>query len=126
MKGLLNFALFVVLVYVGLCAALFFMQRSMIYFPQPRAPGDTSATSPLSVDGAELVVSVRPHGGPNAIVYFGGNGEDVTFNLPAFSAAFPDHALLPRHGAVIRPRSDEKNAEHDGPERAEQSEEIHR
>jgi pimeloyl-ACP methyl ester carboxylesterase len=92
-KGLLNFALFVVLVYVGLCAALFFMQRSMIYFPQPRAPGDTSATLPLAVDGAELVVSVRPHDGPNAIVYFGGNGEDVTFNLPAFSAAFPDYAL---------------------------------
>jgi uncharacterized protein len=69
------------------------MQRSMIYFPQPRARGETSATLPLPVDGAELVVSVRPHDGPDAIVYFGGNGEDVAFNLPAFSGAFADHAL---------------------------------
>lgn len=93
MKSVLGFALFAVVVYVGLCAALFFMQRSMIYFPQPRAPGESSATLPLRVDGAELVVSVRPHDGPDAIVYFGGNGEDVTFNLPVFSAAFPTHAL---------------------------------
>lgn len=93
MNKLLSVALFVVVVYVGLCAALFFMQRSLIYFPQPRARGETSATLPLSVDGVELVVSVRPHDGADAIVYFGGNGEDVTFNLPAFSAAFPEHAL---------------------------------
>jgi uncharacterized protein len=45
------------------------------------------------VDGAELVISVRAHEGPNAIVYFGGNGENVTYNLPSFSDAFPDHAL---------------------------------
>lgn len=93
MKTLLGFTIFVAVVYVGLCAALFFMQRSMIYFPQPRAPGETSATVPLPVDGAELVISVRPHDGSDAIVYFGGNGEDVTYNLPAFSAAFPEHAL---------------------------------
>ena len=93
MKAVLGFVLFAVAVYVGLCAALFFMQRSMIYFPQPRAPGDTSASLPLAVDGAELVIGVRPHDGPNALVYFGGNGEDVSFNLPDFSAAFPDHAL---------------------------------
>ncbi len=65
----------------------------MLYYPQPRPRGETSATLPLSVDGAELVISVRPHDGPKAIVYFGGNGEDVTFNLPSFSAAFPEHSL---------------------------------
>lgn len=93
MKTVLGFGIFVAIVYVGLCAALFFVQRSMLYYPQPRPPGETSATLPLSVDGAELVISVRPHDGPNAIVYFGGNGEDVTFNLPSFSAAFPGHSL---------------------------------
>lgn len=90
---MLSFGIFVAVVYVGLCAVLFFFQRSMIYFPQPRPHGKTSATLPLSVQGAELVISVRAHNGPNAIVYFGGNGEDVTYNLPSFSDAFPDHAL---------------------------------
>jgi pimeloyl-ACP methyl ester carboxylesterase len=92
-KTLLSFGIFVAILYVGLCAALFFFQRSMIYYPQPRPHGETSATLPLPVDGAELVISVRAHEGPNAIVYFGGNGENVTYNLPSFSDAFPDHAL---------------------------------
>lgn len=93
MKTLLSFGIFVAIVYVGLCAALFLFQRSLLYFPQPRPRGEASATLPLSVDGAELVISVREHEGPNAIVYFGGNGEDVTYNLPSFSHAFPEHAL---------------------------------
>lgn len=90
---MLSFVVFVAIVYVGLCAALFFFQRSLLYYPQPRPQGEASATLPLSVDGAELVISVRAHDGPEAIVYFGGNGEDVTYNLPSFSAAFPEHAL---------------------------------
>jgi pimeloyl-ACP methyl ester carboxylesterase len=92
-KTLLGVAIFVAIVYVGLCAALFFAQRSFLYYPQPRPQGERSATLPLSVDGAELVISVRAHDGPDAIVYFGGNGEEVTFNLPSFSEAFPDHSL---------------------------------
>jgi pimeloyl-ACP methyl ester carboxylesterase len=92
-KSIISFAAFLVLVYVGLCVALFVFQRSFIYYPQPRARGEISPTMALSVPGAELLISVRPHDGPDAIVYFGGNGEDVTFNLPAFSSAFPNHAL---------------------------------
>jgi uncharacterized protein len=92
-KSIISFAAFLVLVYVGLCVALFVFQRSFIYYPQPRPHGENSPTMQLSVPGAQLLISVRPHDGPDAIVYFGGNGEDVTFNLPAFSSAFPNHAL---------------------------------
>jgi hypothetical protein len=35
--------------------------------------------------------------GPDAIVYFGGNAEDVSYNLPGFSEAFPHHALYLLH-----------------------------
>lgn len=93
LKPLLSFVAFVAIIYVALCVVLFIFQRSLIYYPQPRAPGDTSATMPLSVPGAELAISLRPHDGPKAIVYFGGNAEDVAYNLPDFSRAFPDHAL---------------------------------
>jgi uncharacterized protein len=51
----------------------------------------------LHVEGAELVVTVRAHSGPKAILYFGGNGEDVSLSLQSFSAAFPDHALFLLH-----------------------------
>ena len=79
--------------YVAACVALFVFQRSFIYYPQPRARGDTSATMQLAVTDAQLQISVRPSAGSDAIVYFGGNGENVAFNLPAFSQAFPGHAL---------------------------------
>ena len=85
------------LVYAGLCAALFATQDSLIYFPTPAAPGASENTLRLAVDGAELQVSVRSHAGPNALIYFGGNAEDVSRSLPSFSAAFPDHALYLLH-----------------------------
>lgn len=92
-RPVVNFVGLIAIVYIALCVLLFFVQRSLIYYPQPRGKGERSATMPLTVPGAELVISVRPHEGPAAIVYFGGNGEDVTYNLPEFSAAFPEHAL---------------------------------
>jgi pimeloyl-ACP methyl ester carboxylesterase len=93
LKSVINIVAFVAIIYVAICVLMFFFQRSLIYYPQPRAKGERSATMPLSVPGAELVISLRAHDGPNAIVYFGGNGEDVAYNLPEFSSAFPDHAL---------------------------------
>ena len=85
------------LLYVGICAALFVFQRALIYFPQPSAAGDSNARLTIPVPGAELFVSVRPHTGPKALIYFGGNAEDVSFNLPSFSNAFPEHALYLLH-----------------------------
>jgi pimeloyl-ACP methyl ester carboxylesterase len=93
LKSVINFVAFVAIIYIAICVLLFFFQRSLIYYPQPRAKGERSATMPLSVPGAELVISVRAHEGPNAIVYFGGNGEDVAYNLPEFSSTLPDYAL---------------------------------
>jgi len=85
------------LLYVGMCVALFVFQRALIYFPQPRTAGGSAVTFTMPVPGAELLVSVRPHAGPKALIYFGGNAEDVSFNLPSFSSAFPEHALYLLH-----------------------------
>jgi pimeloyl-ACP methyl ester carboxylesterase len=83
--------------YVGLCAVLFVFQRSLIYFPQPRAVTAPQSTLRLPVDGAELVISIRPHPGPKAIIYVGGNAEDVSDNLAEFDQWFPEHALYLVH-----------------------------
>jgi uncharacterized protein len=83
--------------YVGLCAAMFAVQRSLLYYPQPRQLTTPASTMALHVGDAELVVTVREHSGPKAILYFGGNGEDVSLSLQSFSAAFPDHALFLLH-----------------------------
>jgi hypothetical protein len=85
------------IVYLGLCAALFIFQRSLIYFPPPRSLASKTATLALPTAEEKVLVSVRPHAGPHALIYFGGNAEDVAFNLPGFSTAFPEHALYLLH-----------------------------
>ena len=83
--------------YAAACIALFAFQRSLIYFPQPRSFGGPSSTMIFPVEGAQLCVSVRPHLGPKALLYFGGNAEDASANLASFSTAFPDHAIYLLH-----------------------------
>jgi len=83
--------------YMSVCAAMYVFQRSLIYYPQPRAVTAPGSTLHLPVDGAEVVVTVRALDGPKAIIYFGGNGEDVSRNLDAYVKAFPDQALYLMH-----------------------------
>jgi len=95
-------------VYVAVCIVLFLLQRSLIYHPQPRtAPAGTPLLR-LAVDGREVLATMREHEGPDALIYFGGNAEDVSANLPGMAAIFPDHALYLLHypgygGAPGRP-----------------------
>lgn len=83
--------------YAAVCMVLFATQRSMIYYPQPGAAESPDNTLTFPVQGATLHVSVRAHHGAKALIYFGGNAEDVSLSLPAFSAAFPDRALFLLH-----------------------------
>lgn len=82
--------------YLGGCVALFVFQRDLIYFPQPRS-GPPAAMLELPAADADVLVSVRPHAGPNALIYFGGNAEDASLNLPGFAQAFPEYALYLLH-----------------------------
>jgi hypothetical protein len=83
----------IALAYVGVCAFVFAIQRSLIYYPQPSSLGDRDTTVTLPVAGARVVASVRERAGAKAVVYFGGNGEDVTLGIPELAASFPEHAL---------------------------------
>lgn len=83
--------------YAAACLALFAFQRSFIYFP-PHSPSlPAPKTSTLVVPGARVLVSERPRQGPKAVIYLGGNAEDVSASLPLLDSAFPDHALYLMH-----------------------------
>jgi pimeloyl-ACP methyl ester carboxylesterase len=84
-------------IYAAACLALFLLQRSFIYFPPAQAALQAPRVSTMTVPGAEVIVSERPRAGRRAVIYFGGNGEDVTMNLPMLDAAFPEHALYLLH-----------------------------
>jgi pimeloyl-ACP methyl ester carboxylesterase len=83
----------IALVYLGLCVFLFLSQRSLLYFPPARSLANNAPTISFPVDGAELLITVRARSGPKALIYFGGNGEDVSYGLPALTTAFPERAL---------------------------------
>jgi pimeloyl-ACP methyl ester carboxylesterase len=82
--------------YLGLCGSLYFSQRSLIYFPTPRS-GSGGETITLPIANERVLVSMRPLDGARALIYFGGNAEDVSRSLPGLSAAFPDNAIYLLH-----------------------------
>jgi len=86
-----------VLVYFGICAVLFIFQRSLIYFPQPRLTGSGTTVLTLQSQTERVLVSARLQEGPKALIYFGGNSEDVSANMPSFSTAFPDYTIYLMH-----------------------------
>jgi hypothetical protein len=83
------------LLYAVACLLLYLFQRSLLYFPQPaRVPVPALM---LSLPGAELQVSVRVQAGPRAVLYFGGNAEDVSSSLAELAGTFPGYAVYAMH-----------------------------
>jgi len=80
------------LIYIALCLVLFLAQRTFIYYPQPKSAANNSTTLTLNVDDARVLVSTRP--GPDAVIYFGGNAEDISRSLPTLVDAFPERAVF--------------------------------
>ena len=85
------------LLFVALCGLLFFSQRSLIYYPQPRSNATASTLLVLHTETGALHVSARPMDGPNAVIYFGGNAEDVSLDMPDFEDAFRGYAIYMMH-----------------------------
>ena len=83
--------------YAGFCVALFTMQRSFQYFPTPRRLAPTQLAGTFRSGDTLLQLTVRPRAGPGAVLYFGGNGEDVSSSVDPLIAAFPDREIVMLH-----------------------------
>jgi pimeloyl-ACP methyl ester carboxylesterase len=98
MHKIVVFALIACLAVYGLaCLGLFLMQRSLLYFPPRAAAFPAPMSSTLTVPDAVIKVSERPLAGRHAVIYLGGNAEDVSTSLPTLDQAFPGHALYLMH-----------------------------
>lgn len=89
--------LVVAVLFVGVCGALFAFQRSLIYFPQPRSNQSGITLLTLQTSGGTALVSTRPNIGRDALIYFGGNGEDVSQDMPDLAGTFPADAIYLLH-----------------------------
>jgi uncharacterized protein len=84
-------------VYAAFCAVLYMTQRSFQYFPTPRRLGPTQMAGTFRRGDTLLQLTVRPHAGPGAVLYFGGNGEDVSSSVAPLMAAFPEREIVMLH-----------------------------
>ncbi|HET7203321.1 MAG TPA: alpha/beta fold hydrolase [Steroidobacteraceae bacterium] len=94
MRSLMPFVGAVAMAYGGLCAWAFLTQRGQIYFPTPESQHALAQVLWLAVDGERVKVWAVTRPGPKALLYFGGNAEDVAGNIELFAESFADRSLL--------------------------------
>jgi pimeloyl-ACP methyl ester carboxylesterase len=87
----------IILLYAGICGLVFAFQRSLIYYPQPRTNSEAGTLITFRVGTETVNVSSRPFASPDAVLYFGGNGEDVSRDMPDMEDAFPHRAIYLLH-----------------------------
>ncbi len=90
-------ALAALALYAVMCCVLYVMQDRLLYFPTPEARPQ-GATAVLIQSGELMLKAWQLHGDlPHALIYFGGNAEDVAAKIPEYAAAFPDRAVYLVH-----------------------------
>jgi len=82
-----------VVLYSGLCLLLYLKQRTLLYYPTPESHTDDAELIRLESTGETLNIWQANPGQPHAIVYFGGNGENVVSTIPDLGKLFPHHTV---------------------------------
>jgi uncharacterized protein len=82
-----------VAVYIGLCWLLYARQNQMLYFPP--AESNPRGFSALRIPSGDVIIKVwQLHSDvARALLYFGGNAEDVAADLTDFDPVFRDRAV---------------------------------
>jgi len=80
-------------IYVAVCGTLYATQRSLLYYPTPESYSVHARELRIATDGAVVKVWELRDEGDKAVIYFGGNSEDVAANIDDFAAAFPNASV---------------------------------
>lgn len=79
--------------YVGFGVVLYFAQNALIYYPTPEVDGSDTHAERIAVDGAQIKVWVVGSPSAEALIYFGGNAEDVHRNAADVRSTLPGHTV---------------------------------
>lgn len=82
------------MIYGLACLALFLMQRSFLYFPQPSYPVDSAKRVSLSLQNGDYSGWLVNPGQGNLLLYYGGNAETVELNAEFFAELLPNWSVL--------------------------------
>jgi len=83
----------VAVLYALVCLLLFLEQRSLLYHPMPESRSERAQVIRLERDGASLKIWHVARPGDRAVIYFGGNGDNVVWFIDDFASAFPDRSI---------------------------------
>ncbi len=83
--------------YALFCAFLYSKQRSLIYYPSSRTTSSQAESILLDNEGQSLQVWHVAAEDRNALIYFGGNAEDVALSIPELKHLFPGYAIYLPH-----------------------------
>lgn len=83
--------------YLLLCAFLYFNQDNLLYFPQERKETREEHTLLIPTEVGNSVVTIQTRKTGKALIYFGGNAEDVSQRLAKFTQIFPQYSLYLMH-----------------------------
>ena len=84
----------VAMLYCVVCVVLYLGQRSLLYHPMVESQSQHAQAMRLERDGGvslKIWEVARP--GDRAVIYFGGNGDDVAWFVDDFARAFPDRSI---------------------------------
>jgi len=93
MRTLLTALALAVLAYGAICALLYLVQDRLLYLPHAEVTRRGATALRLECGGATLKIWELHPEQRAAVIYFGGNAEDVSANLADFDAALPDRAI---------------------------------
>lgn len=94
-KSLAIAAALIATVYLAICGLLYWSQRAYIYYPVPRHAEVPSFV--LKRGDADVVVSTHDMDSADAVLYFGGNAEDVSQVVAPLAKAFPGRSVYAMH-----------------------------
>jgi pimeloyl-ACP methyl ester carboxylesterase len=93
MQSVMSVVITAAVVYAGLCAWMYVSQRSQIYYPTPETDHRGAQALWLQSETQRIKVWHVSRPGPKALLYFGGNAEDVAGSIDDFAATFPQRSL---------------------------------
>lgn len=79
--------------YVLMCFLLFLFQRQMIYLPTSEVSVRDAAYTVLDTGEVRIKVWTLNPGKEKALIYFGGNAENVAYNIDDFRTLFADRTV---------------------------------
>lgn len=88
-RWLIHYSIAGLLAYAGLCTWLYFAQDNLLYLPTPEVSAANASITYLR-NGPETIKVWKVGNGSRAVLYFGGNGENVANNIETFRGLLPD------------------------------------